>query len=91
MEGKPTPTEVSSLQPLPAVSAGSFSVAVIDVCMFRMCGCKSTEPTLIKLTTIYAHDVSQSRDLVIPALPLPHFFLGHRGRPGNEAMSVALT
>ena len=35
---------VPSLQPLPAVNAGSFGVVLIagkHVCMFRMCGCKS--------------------------------------------------
>ena len=36
--------EVPSLQPLPAVDAGSFGVVLIagkHVCMFRMHGCKS--------------------------------------------------
>ena len=40
----PAPAEVPSLQPLPAVNAGSFGVVLIagkHVCMFRMCGCKS--------------------------------------------------
>ena len=54
---KPTPAEVSSLQALPAVDTGSFSVVVKagkHVCMitFRMRGCKSTGPMLMKLTTI---------------------------------------
>ena len=44
-KAKPAPAEVPSLQPLPAVDAGSFGVVLIagkHVCMFKMCGCKST-------------------------------------------------
>ena len=51
-----------------AVDAGSFSIVAIagkHVCMFRMCGCKSTGPTLMKLTTMFdvTHDTRPSSPL----------------------------
>ena len=70
---KPAPAELSSLQALPAVDAGSFSViAGKHVCIFRMHGCKSTGPMLMKLTTI--HDVSHVISYTRPSSP--SFFSG---------------
>ena len=75
---KPTPAEVSSLQPLPAVDAGSFGVVLIagkHACMFRMHGCKSNRAQANEID----HNLwCQSCDKFHQAFLSLIFFWGHR-------------
>ena len=70
------PTEVPSLQPLPAVFRCWKLWCCKDVCMFRMVGANQTGPTLMKLTTIC--DVSHMISYTRAFLSLIFFFWGHR-------------